>query len=246
MRELQFRATVHRGQRGVRVKRVQEWLTLNDIAVAPDGAFGPATERAVREFQQRKRLSVDGAVGAKTFARLVQPMSYAVSEIRPRRSLGDTVVAYAKRHLRQHPREIGGQNRGPWVRLYMNGHEGDEWPWCAGFVCFVLRQACAAHDLSPPFKSTFSCDVLAYEARRSGLFVAGKEVDWETLGAGSIFLNRRTGNDWTHTGFVMEAFHDAITTVEGNTNDEGSREGYEVCRRTRGYGDKDFVVLQAP
>ena len=42
------------------------------------------------------------------------------------------------------PREIGGQNMGPWVRLYMDGREGAEFPWCAGFVCFVLAQACEA------------------------------------------------------------------------------------------------------
>ena len=29
----------------------------------------------------------------------------------------------------------------------------------------------------------------------------------------------------------------------GNTNDDGVREGYEVCARSRSYGGKDFLLL---
>jgi hypothetical protein len=60
---------------------------------------------------------------------------------------------------------------------------------------------------------------------------------------GSIFLDRRTSTDWTHTGLVI-AFHDNVfETIEGNTNDSGGREGYEVCKRTRGYARKDFIKI---
>ena len=59
------------------------------------------------------------------------------------------------------PSDVGGENRGPWVRLYMDGRDGKEWLWCAGFVCFILRQACAALDQPLPFPGTVSCDVLA-------------------------------------------------------------------------------------
>lgn len=34
-----------------------------------------------------------------------------------------------------------------------------------------------------------------------------------------------------------------VETIEGNTNDEDSPEGYEVCRRVRGYGSKDFILI---
>lgn len=36
-----------------------------------------------------------------------------------------------------------------------------------------------------------------------------------------------------HTGFVERVDGSNIHTIEGNTNDEGSREGYEVARRVR-------------
>ena len=54
---------------------------------------------------------------------------------------------------------------------------------------------------------------------------------------------RRTSTDWTHTGLVTAFGDELFHTVEGNTNDEGSREGYEVCARMRGYGSKDFIML---
>lgn len=40
------------------------------LNLAQDGIFGPITEEAVRDFQKRKGLSVDGVVGPKTWAAL--------------------------------------------------------------------------------------------------------------------------------------------------------------------------------
>jgi hypothetical protein len=41
------------------------------------------------------------------------------------------------------------------------------------------------------------------------------------------------GKGTGHTGIVERVVGTKIHTIEGNTNDEGSREGYEVCRRKR-------------
>ena len=57
--------TLKRGSRGADVKTLQGKLNL-----AQDGIFGPITEEAVRDFQKRKGLTVDGIVGAKTWAAL--------------------------------------------------------------------------------------------------------------------------------------------------------------------------------
>ena len=48
-------------------------------------------------------------------------------------------------------------------------------------------------------------------------------------------------NDWTHTGIVFSLSEETFESIEGNTNDSGDREGYEVCKRIRSYGGKDFV-----
>lgn len=55
---------------GKDVKEAQTLLTEHGIKCDADGVFGPATDTAVRTFQKRKGLVVDGIVGAKTWAAL--------------------------------------------------------------------------------------------------------------------------------------------------------------------------------
>lgn len=58
--------TLRRGSFGPEVKIVQRKLRLTD-----DGAFGPATEAAVKEFQRSAGLTPDGVVGPATWSVLV-------------------------------------------------------------------------------------------------------------------------------------------------------------------------------
>ena len=235
--------------KGARAKLVQEWLCLAGHSIAVDGDFGPATEQAVRDFRAAKGLNARsvaaaGQVDARTFQALVQPMTDVLQPIaNPPVGLGAAVMAYAERHLAQHPVEVGGQNCGPWVRLYMSGNEGKDWPWCAGFVTFLLRQACDTLGRGMPIKGSFSCDTLAAQAKDKDRFVAESKRAAAGLAPGAIFLSRRTATDWTHTGLVSSFAAQTFKTVEGNTNDEGSREGFEVCARTRGYAKRDFIRI---
>jgi hypothetical protein len=223
---------------------IQEWLSLNGLGVVPDGRFGPATEAAVRSFQARTKLAANGTVNQRVFAALIKPMRAALAPAAPRRSLGATFTAYARAHLKAHPREVGGQNMGPWVRLYMGGNEGPQFPWCAGFVCFVLEQACTAMNRAMPIEASVSCDSLAASAKERGLFVGEQEARDTRIPHGALFLNRLAPRDWTHVGLVTRFEKESMRTIEGNTNDEGSREGHEVCARTRGYDRKDFILIR--
>jgi len=245
VKELELRAVTRRGDTGEGVKRIQEWLCLNGVRVVIDGRYGAATEAAVRRYQATVAVAEDGVVSPDLFKRLVLPMRRALDPIPVNgRSLRELVVAHAQQHLAQHPREVGGQNRGPWVRLYLGGREGTQWAWCAGFVCFCLRQACDALGIAPPIQPSFSCDSLAASARKESRFLPeGDRATGLQLAAGSLFLVRRSAHDWTHTGIVTAVSADHFDTIEGNTNDDGSREGYEVCARVRDYGGKDFVVI---
>lgn len=49
---------------------------------------------------------------------------------------------------------------------------------------------------------------------------------------GDIFI-MDFGGGLGHTGIVEKVENGMLHTIEGNTNDTGSREGYEVCRRVR-------------
>jgi putative peptidoglycan binding protein len=232
------------GSSGLPVRRVQEWLTLRGYALAIDGNYGPVTREVVTRFQEDLSLEATGWVDEETFACLVQPMLETLRQrLTMSESVNTAVLDYARAHLKQHPREIGGQNCGPWVRLYMNGDEGSQWAWCAGFVSFVLHQAAESLSIDMPISGSVSCDTLAAQAKAAGLFLSEADAGNYEIPPGSLFLVRRTETDWTHAGIVEEASEDFFRTIEGNTNDAGDREGYEVCARWRGYSDKDFVLM---
>lgn len=67
---------IQRGQTGARIKKLQALLIyFHGIDCGPDGVdgdFGPNTEAAVREFQTRAGLPVDGLVGPMTAAELLE------------------------------------------------------------------------------------------------------------------------------------------------------------------------------
>ncbi len=71
-----------RGMAGEPVKRLQEKL-----GVPVDGQFGPATEKAVRDFQTKEKIAVDGIAGPDTFTRMGLPELVYLQV----GSIGDTV-----------------------------------------------------------------------------------------------------------------------------------------------------------
>ncbi len=63
------------GDEGAAVRDVQHRLTELGLRIDPaelEGRFGASTERAVREFQDARRLPVDGVVGPDTWTQLVE------------------------------------------------------------------------------------------------------------------------------------------------------------------------------
>ncbi len=69
-------AALRQGSRGDTVRTVQTKLKRwGYYGGSVDGIYGPATERAVRAFQKKNGLAVDGVVGRATFAALGMPAS---------------------------------------------------------------------------------------------------------------------------------------------------------------------------
>lgn len=63
--------TVASGASGDRVRAVQGQLRSQGWRLAVDGAFGPQTDRSIRDFQAARALSVDGIVGPNTWQSMV-------------------------------------------------------------------------------------------------------------------------------------------------------------------------------
>ena len=62
---------VKQGDQQHPVQTLQYLLRARGHAVTVDGIFGPATDGAVRSFQQQRGLSVDGIVGPNTWSALI-------------------------------------------------------------------------------------------------------------------------------------------------------------------------------
>lgn len=245
-KDLAFQGPLRANATGQSVRLVQGWLSLHGFQVVVDGGFGPATAQALRAFQAERGLPTSGNVDEATHAALVAPMAAALTPIPRKKTLGDLVLAYANQHLRQRPREVGGQNRGPWVRLYTDGQEGVKFPWCAGFTTFCVKQACETLGVPLPLERTLGCDVMTTSCGHR--FLKGSSAAPGKITPGSMFVQLARGAErrkykYRHTGIIVSAGPDTMQTIEGNTNDDGSAEGYEVCARTRGYTNMDFIVL---
>lgn len=118
---------------------------------------------------------------------------------------------------------------------YTNGHwdnnqrfsketPGLQWSnymaWCATFECWGAHQV----GLDTIFPLTASCATAVSWWKAKGRF-----SQYPVIG-GPFYMGPNGG---THTGVVLSYTHDEITTVEGNTNTNGSPEGDGVHIRTR-------------
>lgn len=117
-----------------------------------------------------------------------------------------------------------GSNWGYSVKQYLLS-VGINFPasWCMAFVYWCVRKASTANGKENPLTKTGS--VMAQWAASKHLRVA------EPI-PGDVFI-MSFGKGLGHTGIVERVDQNFIYTIEGNTNDTGSREGIEVCRRQR-------------
>ena len=64
-------SNIAKGSTGEQVKKLQRCLNyIMNSGLSVDGSFGPATDKALRAFQKKYKLTVDGSCGPKTRAKL--------------------------------------------------------------------------------------------------------------------------------------------------------------------------------
>jgi hypothetical protein len=119
--------------------------------------------------------------------------------------------------------EPKGSNKGKQVEAYLKavGLGGGN-PWCMAFVVWCCKQAglsAGVPKTGSVMVSWKSCKA-AYRAPKSD------------PKPGDIIIFDHGGGKG-HTGIVEAVEGSIIKTIEGNSNDDGSREGYEVCRQSR-------------
>lgn len=128
-------------------------------------------------------------------------------------------------------REQGGNNKGAQVEMYLaNAGIFKPAPWCGAFVKWVLDVCCIDHWINAWSPSGTSRNRIYDRRTPSKNTVTPQSMDVFTLYYESL---GRIG----HVGFI-DKWGDGpwVTTIEGNTNDSGSRDsvtGDKVMRRKR-------------
>jgi hypothetical protein len=233
------------------VKEIQK--ALNKVGVGPldvDGDFGPKTERAVKLFQTRfddllgNRLVVDGNVGPVTWSALFNQILVVETPVFNPFSSKVLSIAVSQIGVLESPR---GSNKGPEVNAYLasTGLNGGH-PWCMAFVYWCVQEASKQTQITNPLFRT--AHVLTQWNKTIPTNRLLRESAMERLDLivpGSIFI-MDYGRGLGHTGFVEKIQGNILTTIEGNTNQGGSREGIGVFRRTNRAVreiNKGFILL---
>lgn len=222
------------------VNRIQK--QLNHLGCGPvdvDGDFGNQTLNAVKLFQARytdtsgRPLLVDGKLGAITWAALFGEVD--TPQAKTSTLLQITLqIAQSQIGIMEQPK---GSNRGPEIDQFLRSVGLDpktgSYAWCAAFVFWCFNEAGSQTAMNNPVVRT--AGVMdhwnkAGQRHIPRLLMNDAFNDPAKIKPGFLFVIS-TGGGLGHIGFVERVNSGLLTTIEGNTSNNGSREGIGVFRR---------------
>ena len=132
--------------------------------------------------------------------------------------------------------EVNGTNSGKRVKEYQAATSlgGTGWPWCAAFICFIVRAAMANLSIkeTEKFKRPTTASAWEFEAwsRAQDKTTNTKKPHDGDIVAGDIVVFT-----FSHIGIATGSPDRSgfVPTIEGNTDGEGSREGGAVLAKKR-------------
>jgi hypothetical protein len=129
-----------------------------------------------------------------------------------------------------------GSNAGPAVEKYLKSVGlGKGYAWCMAFLYWCFKEASVQNATTNPLYRTGGVLKMWNEMKHK------RVTDPQPGDIGVMDFGGGAGH-----AFIVEKVLGGgkLQTIEGNTNDEGSREGYEVARRTRNIKQtKGFIRL---
>lgn len=221
------------------VRAVQKQLNATGCGpVGVDGDFGNITVAATKLFQSRHSdstgtpLKPDGQIGQITWAVLFGSNSVPADNTVPSPLLAEVIkIANTQLNVRE-----TGLNRGPEVDEYIKSTGlnpvGHNYSWCAAFVYWCFKQACAKLGKTNPLVKTAGCLAHWNGARCPKLTLEQAIKNPEKIKPGFVFIINY-GSGHGHTGIVLSVKDGYLSTIEGNTNPELSSNGYGVFKLNR-------------
>jgi hypothetical protein len=178
----------------------------------------------------RRRDEEAALVKGSTKAPIVTASTTASAPAAAQAPLAVKLVELARKEIGV--QEVNGTNCGPRVNEYKSATSLDPeqgWPWCAAFICWLMREA--MKDNSYTFKRPTTASAWGFEdwAAKQNNKVQLKKPHKDDIKAGDIVMFT-----FSHIGLAISDPQDGyIDTIEGNTDGQGSREGGAVLLKKR-------------
>jgi hypothetical protein len=219
---------------------------LNEVGCGPlevTGIFdAEGTKRAVKLFQSRftdvsgRPLVIDGEVGSFTWGAMFGSKSIPSTSTAPS-SLVKGAIDFAATQVGIRERPLGS-NRGPEVDRYLRAvglnPANGSFAWCVAFTHFCYQAAAESLGVANPhIKTAGVLDHWNRAGRKPGVLRVTRAEAVANPGLvkpGSLFVID-LGSGLGHSGMVVESSGGRLLTIEGNTNDGGSRNGIGVFQR---------------
>jgi cell wall-associated NlpC family hydrolase len=220
------------------VKAIQKRLTENGLGkFEGTGSFGLKTKNAVKLFQATHRdqngnpLEVDGKIGSLSWYALFPEAMIPVVDTSANALLTEALrIAATQLGIMEVP---PGSNKGPEVNEYLasTGVPPGNF-WCAAFVFWCFKRAAENLGRSNPLVVT--AHVMTHWNKTKGKKIVSADAinNPSLVKPGSIFI-MNTGGSSGHTGIIEKVEGGFIHTIEGNSNNAGSRNGIGVFRMQR-------------
>lgn len=220
---------LQKGDRGTKVRELQKLLNEHGFPLTVDGDFGTKTHNAVRAFQAQhldqlgQPLVIDGKVGPLTWwslthkKPLIETPTAVDFSLMPSTNLGGSKAGRAALkaaigELNQGAGEIGGNNRGPWVKKYHNGLAAQGDAWCAAFVSWCYSQTPAGI----PFNYSVGARDILRQFKAAGWAHPPQEI-YSPLPGDIVVWWRVRADGWQgHIGLVHQLKDGMLYTIEGN------------------------------
>ena len=188
-------------------------------------------KEVVKAVQKLLGVSADGVDGPVTWNAILAKLSTKETVVSGG-SVAEKMVSLAREEIGVS--EVDGSNCGPRVDEYkaatwLDADKG--WPWCAAFICWLVREAIEGEDVK--FKRPRTAGAWDFEnwaKQQSTNGVELRKPTNEDIKAGDIVVFT-----FSHIGLAVKDADSSgyVVTIEGNTNGAGSREGGSVLEKKR-------------